>query len=165
MNDKVHINSNCTKLVFHSLLVEQLVSCLALGRNKLCKNSRPNTQTIQSNRCIPCNKTDTNLESRPTQYTLSFGASPPDSGRWEVGIDTPQLPTSGCCSSTGKWLHLLPPTAPWSLLRAPLPAKSWRWRRQTEPGSSLWVREVERYKRDWERERESRVCVATWCSL
>lgn len=128
-------------------------------------NSRSNTQTILSNRCIPCNKTYTNLETQRTQCTLSFGAFPPDSGRWDAGIGTPQLPTSGCCSSTGKRLHLLPPTTPWSLLRAPLPARSWRWRRQTEPGSSLWVRETERCSREWERERESHVCVAAWCSL
>lgn len=153
--------------------MEQLGSLLVEEQIHISRNSRPNMQTVLSNRYIlyPV-RTDTSLWSRPTQWTLSSGSSPPDSGRWEAGVGTPQLPTSGYCSSTSKWLHLLSPTAPWSLLQAPLPAKSWRWRRQTEPESSPWVKEVERYSREFKRsekvmfvcERESGY-MATWCWL
>lgn len=118
---------------------------------------------------------DINVETQPTQCNLAFVASPLDSGGLEGRVGTCELLVSGCCSSTGKWLHLQPPTAPWSLIRALLPARSWRWRRQTEPGSSLCVREVEKYSGEhermfkwfshWERKVQQYTVAATRCHL
>lgn len=81
--------------------------------------------------------------SLSTQCTLPSEALPPSSGRQEAATDTLRLPAICCYSSTGKQLRSPATTALQSLPRALLPARNWRWRRWTDPGSSPWVRKVE----------------------